>query len=304
MFEESVSEIPSSIWASMISWFTPTVLFVLLNLMIGTIAFTSKLTTQKHHHDQHQNEPHHHHDETKIARSTSVLQRLKSINFYAHYRSHQEPQNLSVHHKPSPDSATLFNLEHTGQNLEPQSHYFFQAAHQENLHHTPHQSEDPYVYEGTHEERSQETQTQFVFEQKDSHLDDFQQAHEEKVEEEDDELQSMDEIYSQLKGGHFSRTKSDTEPASGEIPTRLPARMRKSASLKSAFGHFEEENIVEARRPATVRERSNAKVTEGDEEVDARADDFINKFKQQLKLQRLDSILRYKDMIGRGIGGR
>ncbi|KAK4422225.1 Pathogen-associated molecular patterns-induced protein A70 [Sesamum alatum] len=299
MFEESVSEIPSSIWASMISWFTPTVLFVLLNLMIGTIAFTSKLTGQKHHENQHQNEPHHHDHEPKIARSTSVLQRLKSINFYAHYRSHQEPQNLSVHHKPTPDSATLFNLDHTTQNLEPQSHYFFQAVHQENLH----QSQDPYVFEGTLEESSQETQTQFVFEQKDSNLNDFQQAHEEK-DEEDDELQSMDEIYSQLKGGHFSRTKSDTEPTSGKIPTKLPARMRKSASLKSAFGHFEEENIVEARRPATVRERSNAKATEGDEEVDAKADDFINKFKQQLKLQRLDSILRYKDMIGRGIGGR
>ncbi|KAF9620449.1 hypothetical protein IFM89_012626 [Coptis chinensis] len=37
-----------------------------------------------------------------------------------------------------------------------------------------------------------------------------------------------------------------------------------------------------------------------DEEVDAKADDFINKFKNQLKLQRLDSILRYKEMLGRG----
>ncbi|CAM8939085.1 unnamed protein product [Rhodiola kirilowii] len=38
-----------------------------------------------------------------------------------------------------------------------------------------------------------------------------------------------------------------------------------------------------------------------DEEVDSKADDFINKFKQQLKLQRLDSILRYKEMLGRGV---
>lgn len=109
----------------------------------------------------------------------------------------------------------------------------------------------------------------------------------------------MDEIYSQVTAGHFSRTKSDTEPASGKIPTKLPARMRKSASMKSPFGHFGEDVVVEERRPATVREKGNAKATEVDEEVDAKADDFINRFKQQLKLQRLDSIIRYKDMIGR-----
>jgi hypothetical protein len=37
-----------------------------------------------------------------------------------------------------------------------------------------------------------------------------------------------------------------------------------------------------------------------DELVDSKADDFINKFKQQLKLQRIDSIMRYKDMINKG----
>ncbi|KAI3454141.1 hypothetical protein Pfo_010804 [Paulownia fortunei] len=293
MFEESASAIPSSIWASMNSWFTPTVLFVLLNVMIGTIVFTSTLANQKQQQNQQQNEP----NRPKIAGSPSVLQRLKSTNFYPYYRS-QEPQNLSIHHKPNPESDALFNLEHA-QNLETQSHYFFQEVSQEHLQIS--QSHATYLFEQTHEETAQETQTQFVFEQKDSNLEDFQQAHEEKVEE--NELQSMDEVYSQLKGSHFSRTKSDTEPASGEIPAKLPARMRKSASLKSAFGHFEAENIVEGRRPATVRERGNAKVTEGDEEVDAKADDFINKFKQQLKLQRLDSIIRYKDMIGRGSGG-
>ncbi|KAI3905855.1 hypothetical protein MKW92_041213 [Papaver armeniacum] len=34
-----------------------------------------------------------------------------------------------------------------------------------------------------------------------------------------------------------------------------------------------------------------------DEEVDAKADDFINRFKNQLKLQRLDSIMQYKDLL-------
>lgn len=76
--------------------------------------------------------------------------------------------------------------------------------------------------------------------------------------------------------------------------------MKKSASMKSAFKHFEPKvDDAEPRRPATMRERPTAEV---DHEVDAKADDFINRFKQQLKLQRLDSILRYKEMIGRGAG--
>lgn len=38
----------------------------------------------------------------------------------------------------------------------------------------------------------------------------------------------------------------------------------------------------------------------GEEEgVDAKADDFIKRFKQQLRLERLDSILRYRDMLQR-----
>lgn len=74
--------------------------------------------------------------------------------------------------------------------------------------------------------------------------------------------------------------------------------------MKSAFDHFEfeeaeekerEDNAVR-RRPATMRERVKA----DDVEVDAKCDDFINRFKQQLKLQRMDSILRYKEMLNRG----
>lgn len=104
-----------------------------------------------------------------------------------------------------------------------------------------------------------------------------------------------------LKGRHVIRTKSDTKPTAGEMPEKLPAKMKKSASAKSVFPHFEEKDIVEARRPATVRE-GKARATEVDEEVDAKADDFINSFKNQLKLQKLESIKRNKQgMISRGV---
>lgn len=267
MYEESASAIAPSIWSSINSWFTPTVLFLILNLVIITIAFTSTIANHKHQDNttnNHKNEPL---QPNNIA--SSLLQRLKSTNFYPHPRSQDPPPNLETE----------------------SHHYFFQQE----INLQPSQPQ-------THQEIPQETQTHFVYEQKDSNLDGFDQL---KVEENHHEEQSIDEVYSQLTGGHFSRTKSDTEPASGHVPPKLPAKMRKSASLKSPFGHFaeeEEEDIVEVRRPATVRERGNARATGGDQEVDAKADDFINKFKQQLKLQRVDSIIRYKEMIGRGSG--
>lgn len=119
-----------------------------------------------------------------------------------------------------------------------------------------------------------------------------------------EEGSSLDEIYSKLQqqgqDGHFTRTQSDTKPSAGEVPVKLPRKMKKSASSKSAFAHFKEEDIVESRRPATVKEAKVSRAAVDDDEVDAKADDFINRFKQQLKLQRLDSIMRYKEMIGRG----
>lgn len=49
------------------------------------------------------------------------------------------------------------------------------------------------------------------------------------------------------------------------IPARLLVKMRKSTSVKSVFGHFEED-IVEAKRLTAVWEKRSAK-DEADEEV-------------------------------------
>jgi hypothetical protein len=126
--------------------------------------------------------------------------------------------------------------------------------------------------------------------------DRFQDEENEQIQ---DQEETFEEIYSKLQGGKLSKSISDTKPTSGEVPKKLPKKMRKSASAKSAFSHFEEEDIVESRRPATVREGKTTPEV-GDTEVDAKADDFIYKFKQQLKLQRVDSIIRYKDTINGG----
>ncbi|ESR64087.1 DUF4408 domain-containing protein [Citrus sinensis] len=335
MFEESVSFIPS-IWASMNSWFTPTVLFVFLNIMIGTIAITSSLATQKGNDQQQQQQHQEPYRHPQLVRTPSVLQRLKSINFY-NYRSPEPNTNFA-------------------QNTHFTSHHFNQEQEQEQQQEEPQYQHQPplwgrspsmlqkfksinlYNYfsqESTTLDKSQEAAhthyppnqaRQQEQDQGHNHLEPEQEYEEEgpkgggeeeeeeeeggpKGEEEDhfqDQEQTFDEIYSQLKGSNsVARTKSDTKPASGEILKKLPKKMKKSASSKSAFNHFREEDIVEveARRPATVKEFGNAKVAQVDDEgVDAKADDFIHKFKQQLKLQRMDSIIRYNEMVNRGSG--
>ncbi|XP_042412939.1 uncharacterized protein LOC122001991 [Zingiber officinale] len=94
---------------------------------------------------------------------------------------------------------------------------------------------------------------------------------------------------------HLDRSLSDTHPTAGEMPRKLAVRMRKSASDNSAFAHFSKAEVEEVARGAED-------VAEGDayDQVDARADDFINRFRQQLKLQRLQSILRYKETLNHG----
>ncbi|KAL3741928.1 hypothetical protein ACJRO7_017412 [Eucalyptus globulus] len=106
------------------------------------------------------------------------------------------------------------------------------------------------------------------------------------------------------------RVRSDpktTTPGEGSA-RRLPAKMKKSTSERSAVGHFEdeEEDPVERRRPETARggrKKSGtaaAPAPDEEDEINAKADAFINRFKRDLKLERLDSIMRFKEMLSRG----
>lgn len=317
MFEDTAS-LPS-IWTSVNSWFTPTVLFVLLNVMIGTILFRSSLAhpqeqkEEETHQDQNQNQ-NQNQNQPKLGRSPSVLQRLRSINLYNFRSQEQQPTTMFKQQEQETLEAEthyIFEQTHQEKTIESQTHYLFEQTHQQQTS----DSDTHYPFEQTHQAKTLESNTLYFFKQEENQETETQNQETETQfdEEEDGEPQSLDEVYSQLTDRHhFNRNKndgmpasgkSDTMPASGEVPAKLPAKMRKSASLKSPFGHFEESDIVETRRPATVRER-RAKVADGDHEVDAKADDFINKFKHQLKLQRLDSIVRYKEVINRGSVGK
>ncbi|KAH7651316.1 Pyridoxal phosphate-dependent transferase domain 1-containing protein [Dioscorea alata] len=168
-----------SIFEIMLSWFTPTVLFLILNLVIGTIVLTSKAMHRNHTaaavaagSD----------DRPKISRTSSafVLERLRSLGLYR-LRSGEIPLETSDPPPPPPSEAA--EIEETVQEDEA---------------------------------------------------------------------------------------------------------MRKSSGEKTAV----------VRRAASVRREE--KEEEEEKEVDARADDFINRFRHQLRLQRLESLTQYKDMLNRG----
>ncbi|CAH1427709.1 unnamed protein product [Lactuca virosa] len=298
--DDSATSLPSSIWASLNSWFTSTVFFVLLNVMIATIVFTSNLPNN-HQQNRHQQDPeqeqkhnsqNHPNDrnQPQIVRSSSILYRLKSFNFLPH-RSQQDFSPEDDHHQePLQVAATQSDHTPTGNANAAAQFSAFNQTHEAPI---PY-SETHVVWE--HQQTVETRMSHFDFDPTHEEIRSdtgFEDAHED---EHADELQSLDEVYSKLKGGH-DRTKSESD-----LTSKPPAKMKKSASLKVGFAHLEEEEIVESRRPVTVRERKSAArvMEEDDVEVDTKADNFINKFKNDLKLQRIESIIRTKGATGRG----
>ncbi|XP_050921076.1 pathogen-associated molecular patterns-induced protein A70-like [Lathyrus oleraceus] len=71
----------------------------------------------------------------------------------------------------------------------------------------------------------------------------------------------------------------------------------KECSMTLDWEEEEDEEALERRRPSTAMARSETTTCKEDEGVDAKADDFINMFKKQLKLQRLNSFIRYRNKL-------
>ncbi|XP_057948328.1 uncharacterized protein LOC131143999 [Malania oleifera] len=98
---------------------------------------------------------------------------------------------------------------------------------------------------------------------------------------EEERQQTIDEVYGMIQGRCVSRVKSDTRPTSNESQVRLSQKLK-----KSVFTHFKKSDVVESLRLATMREgkaRAMEHYGEANNGVDARADDFISRFRQQLR---------------------
>ncbi|XP_039166647.1 pathogen-associated molecular patterns-induced protein A70 [Eucalyptus grandis] len=352
-------------WAFMEGWLTPSSLFILLNITIGTIVLTSRLSSSPR-----KPLPHHYHDHLgpdhapPLARAPSLLQRVRSIDFslykfghhgggypepepepaHARYEPHSYPDHGYAGHVDAPHSYP----DHGSSYPEPQ---FSHPADPPPLARAPSfvdrlKSFDFSLYkyqapsypqpQADHDERPSGPEyadraepprlaraPSLLERVKSIKLSSFYRSSEpdpdedaphhlgvDSDSEDDDSVPYADAGWAR-EDHQVRRVRSDPKPTTpGEgSARRLPAKMKKSASERSAVGHFEdeeEEDPVERRRPETARggrKKSGtaaAPAPEEEDEIDAKADAFINRFKRDLKLERLDSIMRFEEMLSRG----
>lgn len=97
-----------------------------------------------------------------------------------------------------------------------------------------------------------------------------------------------------LRSGEIPLETSDPPP----IPSSEAEEIEETVEEDEAMRKSSCEKTAVVRRAASVRREE--KEVEEEKEVDARADDFINRFRHQLRLQRLESLTQYKDMLNRG----
>lgn len=281
----------------MSSWLTltPTTLFLFLNLVIGTIAVTSRFTSANRNPQQQ-----------PLARAPSLLDRVKSIDFSL-YKFPTQPEQQ--------------------QQAQPQPHYFHQPTEEPPAYpvepapdQTPQLARAPSLLDRvksinfshykfpnypTHEPEPERYANPVESEQP-GRLDRAPSLLERVRSIRLPSVYRSQEAETEVIGGNEEaetntvhkpkRSKSETKKAK----TKAKENMKKSASEKAIAVEKtadEETEMVERRRPQTARLERTVTVGDGDHAVDAKADDFINKFKRQLRLQRLDSLLRYKEML-------
>ncbi|KAK1549789.1 hypothetical protein Q3G72_007848 [Acer saccharum] len=300
-----------SYWVSITSWFTPTALFLFVNLVIGTIAITSR-RKQPNPHQEDQLGPYD--SPPQLVRPSSLIERVKSINFSLYKFPQPEPEQDTQYYPSTEPVYDDSNPVEPPQQLQRApslldrvksidlSLYKFKFPQSnpeaETLSFPPtepvHDSEsvDPYP---TQLQRAPSL-LERIRSLKPTSFNRSQQPYPE-AETEVIDKSVVEEQVSDPKPGlepdhnRPMRTKSEamkTKPKKREI-------VKKSSSEKSMV--VDETEIVERRRPETTRAETAASSGDDDEGVDAKADDFINKFRKQLKLQRLDSLLRYKEIL-------
>ncbi|KAI9191381.1 hypothetical protein LWI28_007775 [Acer negundo] len=300
-----------SYWVSITSWFTPTALFIFVNLVIGTIAITSR-RKQPNPHQEDQLGPYD--SPPQLARPPSLIDRVKSINFSLYKFPQPEPEQDTRYYpstEPVHDDSnlvdppqqlqrapslldrvksidlSLYKFKFPQSNPEEETHSFptTEPVHDSEpvgpyptqLHRAPSLLERVRSYKLSSVYRSQQPYPEAETEVVDNSVVEEQVS---------DPKQGLDPYHNQPM-----RSKSEamkTKPKKREI-------VKKSLSQKSMV--IDETEIVERRRPETTRAETAASSSDDDEGVDAKADDFINKFRKQLKLQRLDSLLRYKEIL-------
>ncbi|CAD5329089.1 unnamed protein product [Arabidopsis thaliana] len=278
---------------SLTNWLTPTTLFLLLNFTIATIFITNRFSSGSRKHNQHQDgygSSGHDQNQARFGRPPSLIDRVKSINFH-------------LYNSPSPESEIHYSGSDPNPNPPPSLLQRVKSINMPYFKFPQHNSEGDYA---AYELMTQPDET--------NRVDPIDKIPEDDVTTEPrfgapSLLQRVKSI--KLPSLYRSdpdptpevqthtRTKSESSKPATKKKKKATKKMMKSASERH-IGREEEETVeaVEKRRPETMRVERTTSIGDGGEEgVDDKASNFINKFKQQLKLQRLDSFLRYREML-------
>jgi len=213
-----------SIYDMLVSWFSPSCIFLIVNLVIGTIAITSHFATQKKRQPDSPPE--------LVRSSSSFLGRVTSFGFSC------------CKFEPASAAATT---------TMPKETQVEQVQNQDLT-------------------RLNRTTSSTLL----------------------DRVKSIDLGLSktEMKGGPSDSTPLIRAPSL--LERLMSGNFRRLDSVKVVEEEKKPESELELK---PEREFVRGRVEE--EEVDAKADDFIKRFKQQLRLERLDSILRYRDILHR-----
>lgn len=306
-----------SMWASMAAWFTPPVLFCLTNLIVGTILIASKSNDDTKHHDNvHRN------SYSPITRVSSFLEQARSVNLSSYTTTTTTTTATAVaesQHQIPPKSQTakyssssrLAQSIYLSSSQVPPPEYsnvdkVSQSESVQKLVRAPSLLERvmsikfPSVYtdntlqtESTESEQISNSPGQFV--RAPSFLDRVKSFRISSAFTSGAPSTQPENVVTNTHRAapdhHVIKSKSEKRTSA----KKTTVEMKKSRSEMRIASEDDDED-VDLRRPATARARVHAI----DEEVDAKADDFITRFKQQLKLQRLESLVRYRDMMNRG----
>lgn len=212
-------------WAAIRGYFTPATLFLVVNIVIGTIALTSR-THQRRRRQVYQ----YHHDGEILHHDQ--LQPPPPLLHQQYYGGgeHQQMMMQETLYAPPPAPAPLARTSSVLDRLRSFTLYSF---------------------------RSGDLAT--------------------------DDIPADAAAAATPAQAHYGRTRSE------------PAREQNKKAKKQAASEAKTmtKSSSEARKDTAAEDAD-------DGGVDARADDFINKFRQQLQLQRLNSLLNYKEMLNRG----
>ncbi|XP_071700332.1 pathogen-associated molecular patterns-induced protein A70-like [Rutidosis leptorrhynchoides] len=263
--------------ASIASWFTPTVIFCVTNLIIATIFIASNNNNNKQH-DQNV----HGDSMSRIGRVSSFLDRARSINLSSNYTPNTTTTSESLNHYASkPKTATYTSSSRLAQSIH--------VTPPSQLVPTPSLLERVKSIKLTSESSpGQLERVPSFFDRVKSFKisSPFTSPDTDTVSDPDPSHNNSDH--------NVIRSKSEKKSKVNNKLKSVDHQMKKS---RSAMRLAKDDDVdVDLRRPATTRERRSNDV---DEEVDAKADHFISKFKQQLKLQRLESLIRYNERLNR-----